>query len=139
MIEQKNIEQVLQETGFVISSFRGTSMNPMLKQETDRVLIVPPTFPMKLYEVPLYRRGNVYVLHRIIAVAETGEYVIRGDNCIEKEYGIQDDAIVCVLSGFWRGKEFVSCTEELNRRYAVKARRTLLWRKAKGIIRRILP
>ncbi|MCF0106813.1 MAG: hypothetical protein HUJ53_08635, partial [Holdemanella sp.] len=46
-----------------------------------------------------------YVLHRIIEVREK-DYVILGDNCITKEYGITDKDIVGVAISFKRkGKD----------------------------------
>ena len=44
------------------------------------------------------------MLHRIIQVRED-DYVILGDNCIGKEYGIRDEDIIGVLTSFtFRGK-----------------------------------
>lgn len=55
----------------------------------------------------LYRRPpSHYVLHRIVEVREN-DYVILGDNCLNKEYGIKDEDIIGVLSKFVRnGKEY---------------------------------
>ena len=55
----------------------------------------------------LYRRPpNFYVLHRVIDVREN-DYVILGDNCIAREYGITDADILGVMTGFNRsGREY---------------------------------
>ncbi len=82
-------------------------MRPMLRAGKDTILIVPLSEPLKKYDVPLYRRGESYVLHRVVEVTEKG-YVICGDNCTEKEYDVTDGDIVGVLSGFRRGKKYVA-------------------------------
>ena len=45
----------------------------------------------------LYKRGEKYILHRIIKV-HPDDYVIVGDNCIWREYGIKDDQILGVMT-----------------------------------------
>ena len=50
----------------------------------------------------LYRRPpDKYVLHRIVEV-RPNDYVILGDNCVVKEYGIKDKDILGVMTGFVR-------------------------------------
>ena len=50
------------------------------------------------YDAILYRRDNGrYVLHRILAVCPDS-YVLRGDNCLRKEYGIREDQVLGVLT-----------------------------------------
>ena len=48
---------------------------------------------LKKYDVPLYKKGDSYVLHRVMEVLPDS-YIIRGDNCDQKEYGITDDQIL---------------------------------------------
>ena len=67
MIEAKNIEKVLAEQGFVISTIKGDSMLPMLDDEKDSVKITAVRGVLNKYDLPLYRRpGGQLVLHRII-------------------------------------------------------------------------
>lgn len=106
MTESTMIEE-LEKEGKLIYSNHGTSMMPLIKQGRDLVVIVKPGGRLKKYDVPLYRFGNSrrYILHRIIKVRES-DYVIRGDNCLNKEYGISDSDIIGVLSKVIRkGKE----------------------------------
>lgn len=106
MTESTMIEE-LEKNGKLIYSNHGTSMMPLIKQGRDLVVIVKPEGRLKKYDVPLYRYGNShrYVLHRIIKVRES-DYVIRGDNCVSKEYGISDNDIIGVLAKVIRkGKE----------------------------------
>ena len=51
----------------------------------------------KKYDVVLYKRGDKHILHRIIKVREH-DYVILGDNCVGREYGITDDMILGVMT-----------------------------------------
>ena len=57
----------------------------------------------KKYDIPLYKRGKDYVLHRIVKVGPDS-YVICGDNCLKREYGITDEQIIGVLSEVIRGE-----------------------------------
>lgn len=98
------IEEVLEQQGVYVSTTVGTSMYPLLRNRRDTIVIRPVTGRLKKYDVPLYRRGDDYVLHRIVKVTDTG-YVICGDNCLRREYGITDAQIVGVLAGVVRGEK----------------------------------
>ena len=99
------IEDVLREKGLYVSTTAGVSMYPMLRDRRDTIMIRPVEGRLKKYDVPLYRRGEAYVLHRIVKVLP-GSYVICGDNCFKKEYGIREEQILGVLDGFCRdGKQ----------------------------------
>lgn len=83
-------------------------MYPMLKQGRDLFTLKKKTDERcQKYDVVLYRRPqNQYVLHRIVQVREK-DYVILGDNCLNREYGITDEDILGVLTKFVRkGKEY---------------------------------
>lgn len=101
MTSTKNIERILQKQGFFVSTVAGISMYPMLRNRRDTVIISPVVGRLKKYEVPLYRRGNDYVLHRIVRVLPHS-YIICGDNCVELEYGVTDEQVIGVLTGFYR-------------------------------------
>ncbi len=106
MISGETMEQMLKEQGFLASTAVGISMNPMLRNRRDTILIAPVAGRLKKYDVPLYRRGDDYVLHRIVQVLPDS-YVICGDNCMEREYGITDEQIIGVLTGFYRDDKAV--------------------------------
>lgn len=97
-----HIEEVLASQGVYISTTSGVSMYPMLRDRRDTIIIRPVSGRLKKYEVPLYRRGEDYVLHRIVKVTPEG-YVICGDNCLNREYQVTDREIIGVLRGFYRG------------------------------------
>lgn len=82
-------------------------MLPMLKEGRDLFTVkAKGKERCKKYDVVLYRRADQYVLHRIIDVREK-DYVILGDNCVAKEYGITDKQILGVLTSFvHKGKSY---------------------------------
>lgn len=104
MSNKRQIEDVLKEEGLFVSTTVGVSMFPMLRNRRDTIIIRPYEGRLKKYDVPLYKRGSNYILHRIIEV-RPDSYVICGDNCIQKEYGITDEQILGVLTGFYRGSK----------------------------------
>lgn len=101
-----SLEKYLTEQGRVISSNVGVSMLPLLRQGKDLFFIEKKGAERcKVGDVVLYRRKRQYVLHRIIEV-RAEDYVILGDNCTMKEYGIRDSDILAVMTSFIRnGKE----------------------------------
>ena len=85
----------------------GTSMLPMLKQGRDSFTVKKKTTQRcRKYDVILYRRPpDSYVLHRVITVREH-DYVVLGDNCINKEY-VKDSDIIGIMTEFTHnGKEY---------------------------------
>lgn len=101
-------ERYLDEQGSLTYRNVGVSMMPMLKQDRDLFTVVKKgDARCKKYDVVLYRRPpNKYVLHRVIKVRQN-DYVILGDNCINKEYGITDNDIIGVMISFvHNGKEY---------------------------------
>ena len=100
-------EEYLEKHGELTYSNVGVSMMPLLKQGRDLFTVKKKGKKRcKKYDVVLYRRPpNSYVLHRIIEVRKN-DYVILGDNCINKEYGITDDDILGVMTRYvHKGKE----------------------------------
>ena len=102
----KTFEEEINEKGKIIFTNVGRSMFPLIRQDKDIMIIEKVNGRLKKYDVPLYHRDSgKYVLHRILKVREN-DYVICGDNCYIKEYGITDSNIVGVLTAIMRdGKE----------------------------------
>ncbi len=95
-------EQTLRTEGVLFYRIEGVSMQPMLRQKRDAVVVRPPQGRLKKYDVALYRRDSgKYVLHRVVRVLPDG-YVIRGDNCYTDETDITDREIIGVLTDFVR-------------------------------------
>jgi len=103
-------EEYLEQYGDLTYCNVGTSMLPLIKQGRDLFTITKKGEERcKKYDVVLYRRPpGQYVLHRIIEV-RPDDYVILGDNCIKKEYGITDDDILGVMTGFMRKGKNYTC------------------------------
>ena len=87
-------------------------MNPMLAQGRDIVVVAAPEFPLKKYDIPVYRRNDHYTMHRIVKVTKKG-YIICGDNRAYLEKDINDNDIIGVLKGFYKNGEYISCEDEI--------------------------
>ena len=100
-------EEELNRTGKFTYTCSGISMLPLLHQHKDLFTIEKKHGRYDKYDVVLYKRPpKSFVLHRIVEVREK-DYVILGDNCLNKEYGITDDEILGVMTSFVRnGKEY---------------------------------
>ncbi|MBR4333181.1 MAG: S26 family signal peptidase, partial [Clostridia bacterium] len=72
-------EEILRRDGHLVYKTRGVSMEPMLHENRDLVILQAPSLRLKKYDVALYKRENAYVLHRVIGV-EKERYLFRGDN-----------------------------------------------------------
>lgn len=132
-----NIEEMLEKKGVYVGKTAGNSMEPMLREGRDRVVIVKPKFPLKKYDVPLYRRNNHFTLHRIVKVTKNG-YVICGDNRFDMERDITDKDIIGVLSGFYRGEKFFSCSDKEYISYARRVCRTRFFRHLRAYVKKRL-
>ena len=127
-------EEILEKDGKLVYKTKGVSMNPMLYQNRDLVVI----------EVPKGRLKK-YVLHRVIEVNENGTYSIRGDNTYSIET-VPEEAVIGVLTSFVRDGKQYSVTDPEYLRYvkfwceAYPARSAYThakWR-TKAVLRRII-
>lgn len=110
---------VIRERGKYVGPPAGPSMQPLLRMHRDAAVLVAPTFPLKKYDVILYRRRNgQYVLHRIIGVKQ-GAYVLCGDAQWRRESGITDEMVIGVMQGFFRGDRYIPSTNLIYRIYSV--------------------
>ncbi len=132
----KGIEKALKEEKLFIGKTQGDSMYPMLISGRDSVVIKPPVFPLKKYDVPVYRRDGHYTMHRIVKVTRKG-YIICGDNRTHLERDITDDDIVGVLTAFYHNGKFIECSDEAYIRYSKKVCCSFPVRRMKGLIKRI--
>jgi len=119
MTDKKTIEQAIAQEGKFVSTTSGISMYPLFADRRDTIIILPKTAErLKKYDVPLYRRGDSYVLHRIVKVL-SDSYVICGDNCECYEYGIRDDDIIGYLAAFYRKDKYYTVDNKAYRAYSV--------------------
>ena len=118
---QGNIEEMLEKEGLFIATTVGMSMYPLFKNRRDNVVIKPVTGKLKKYDVPLYKRGDKYILHRIIDIKDG--YIIRGDNCYADE-NVPEKEVIGVLTEFFRRDKRVLCTDEKYLKYVKKRLKT---------------
>ena len=111
-----SFEDLLAQDGRLVYKTRGRSMEPMLRQDRDLVIIRPPAGRLRRYDTALYRRGGNYVLHRVIR--DCGDhYLIRGDNTYRLET-VPDAAVIGVLTAFVRKGKTISADALCYRLYA---------------------
>ena len=109
-------EALLARDGSLVYKTRGVSMEPMLRQNRDLVVIRVPVSRLRKFDVALYRRGEACVLHRVIEVGDD-HYLIRGDNTFTLER-VPDDDVIGVLSAFQRKGRQHAVTNRGYRLYA---------------------
>ena len=103
------IEEAIAEKGYIVYVNVGKSMMPLLRERKDLIEIrkKDPNERCKRYDVVLYKRGDMNVLHRVLKVREK-DYVICGDHNIRREYGITDDQIIGVMTKVIRDGKSIS-------------------------------
>ena len=105
-IKFADIESALESEGRYVGMTSGVSMLPMIKSGKDVVVIRKKGKRLGVFDVALYKRSeNVYVLHRVIALTDTG-YIIRGDNCYENE-SVDENSVIGVLETYFKGEKQV--------------------------------
>ena len=114
-----SLEEYLETYGRLTYSNVGISMLPLLRQGRDLFILEKKgAGRCAVGDVVLYRRPpDQYVLHRVIEV-RSEDYVILGDNCFSREYGITDGDILGVMTGFVRGGKAHSVDERGYRLYS---------------------
>ena len=117
-LEKISIETALLENGKYVGPTVGVSMLPMLKTRRDTIVVLPKTQRLKPLDVALYKRGDAYILHRVLEVKENG-YIIRGDNCYADE-NVPEEAVIGVLTEFFRKGKHYYCTDEKYLKYVHK-------------------
>ena len=113
----QSVEDILRTEPEASVLTMGCSMQPMLRQHRDVVIIEKITRPLKRNDVVLYRAYGLdkLILHRILKVKRDGSYVIRGDNTYFKECGITDKNMVGILKAFYRDGKY--CDVNTSKKY----------------------
>lgn len=129
-------EEELRRHGKLVYPNVGYSMMPMLRQGKDLMVISQrPERRLQKYDAVLYKRGDRYILHRILKVRKQ-DYVICGDHNWRREYGITDRQIIGVLTAFVRDGVEIPVTDPKYLRYVhlwcdfFHIRALILWCKA---------
>ena len=116
----------------------GVSMLPLLRQDRDVVVIERSPGRFAPGDVVLYRSGGRYVLHRIIQTRPE-DYVVLGDNCVAREYGITDRDILGLMTGFVRNGRTHEIRETAYRLYTAWILHStglrVVWKRASARVR----
>ena len=115
--ETRDFAAVLAEEGMLVTTTMGVSMRPMLREGRDVIVVrpLPHGERLRVGDVPLYRVGDRYVLHRVIGVHD-GWYAIRGDNCVAVER-VTDAQVLGRLEEWYRGERHGTTADPLYRCY----------------------
>lgn len=105
-------ENILDRDGILVYKTKGVSMRPLLRQDRDLVVIEKkdPQARLERFDVALYKRGEQYVLHRVIYVRD-GRYDIRGDNTFMLEQ-VPEKAVIGVLKSIKRSGRSISTSDK---------------------------
>ncbi|MDE7364206.1 MAG: S24/S26 family peptidase [Ruminococcus sp.] len=135
-MSKQTIESELNRTGRLLRTTIGTSMEPMLKNRENIVVLEKAEGILKKYDVALYKRPNgQYVLHRVLKVRENN-YIICGDNLWRKEI-VPHEWVIARASGYYKDGNFISVDDKDYCKYlkTLGIRRKKLW--IKSIIKRL--
>ncbi len=128
------MKEKLEAGGNVIFKPRGVSMLPLIRQGIDSVTIEAVSERPSVGDVIFYRRPDgQFVLHRIIGENREG-YILCGDNQCIKEFGVQRQWVIGVMTAVHRGDKTVQCDNAEYIRYVKK----LKFRRLKLKVRRFL-
>ena len=106
------IAEILKKDGILIYKTKGSSMEPMLHENRDVVVIRAKGLSRaEKGDVVLYTREGKpdYVLHRVVRVGKEG-YVMMGDHQFRKER-IPESAVIGVLTSFIRNGREIPVTD----------------------------
>lgn len=119
-----DIEEALKTQDTVAFLTRGASMRPLLRTHKDIVVISRAKHPLRVGDVPLYKKLGVQklILHRIIDIKPDGTYITRGDNTYHKEYIPRCD-VVGVMTALYRGGKYIDCSTSKKYKFYVKINR----------------
>lgn len=114
----------------------GSSMLPMLDGVGDKVTFSPKPEHLKKYDVAFYRRSATgqLVLHRMIGYTADGGYIFCGDHQHTYEYGITDDDVLALMTGFTHKGKARSIRSP---RYWVYSRRIVFQKKLRRFLSKI--
>ena len=100
MEQTQSIKEILDTYGKYTGLTMGTSMEPLIHEQQDNIIVVKNKGRLKKYDVAVYvTPQGKYIMHRVVKVCDD-HYVIVGDNLLKKEY-VTDDMICGVLVGFY--------------------------------------
>ena len=97
-VQYVSFDDLLEKDGYLVYTNVGCSMMPLLRQRRD-IIEIRKKGPerCKKYDVALYKRGEKYILHRVLKVLPNG-YLIAGDNNAFVERDVTDKMILGVMT-----------------------------------------
>lgn len=111
------IEEIIERDGHVLETTYGISMQPMLRQGENPIVISKITSPLKKRDVILFRcDSGKYLLHRIVKIKKNG-FLTRGDNNTFYDGIIKEEQIKGILTGYYKGDKYIDCQK--NFRYHI--------------------
>ena len=144
-VQFKTFEELLTQDGYLVYTNVGSSMLPLLRQRRD-IIEIRKKGPerCKRYDVVLYKRGDQYILHRVLKALPEG-YLIAGDNNTFVETDIRDENILGVMARVIRNGKSITMDNWKYRLYVhlwcdfYPARMLILraLRKMTGVMRKI--
>ena len=91
-------EELLEKDGYLVYTNVGYSMMPLLRQKKDIIEIKKKSSERcKKYDVVLYKRGELYILHRVLKVLPD-RYIMAGDHNVFLDLPVTDDMILGVMT-----------------------------------------
>lgn len=132
------IEEIIEKDGMYLAPTVGDSMEPLLHNRKNTVVIKKIDRKINNYDVILYKRPNgQYVLHRVIKIKpKKGIYYTLGDNRFKKER-VPFSWGIGVFDGYYQGEDYISINDKNYQRYVNKLKRNLPFRRIKLVIKRI--
>ena len=104
------IKEVIENGGEFRLYPRGTSMEPMLHQGDDSVMLGKAD-DIAEGDVLFYKRQNgSFVIHRLIE-KRNGTFTMCGDHQVGLEYGVKPSQVLGKVVGFYKGDVYHSITE----------------------------
>ena len=97
-VQYVSFEELLEKDGYIVYTNVGCSMMPLLRERRD-IIEIRKKAPgrCKKYDAVLYKRGDKYILHRILKVLPEG-YLIAGDHNAFVERDVTDGMILGVMT-----------------------------------------
>lgn len=128
-MNKTSIEEQLKQ-GIVMQTTVGYSMYPLLIHRKTLVKIEKVNEELQIGDLPLYKRKDQYVIHRIIGI-DNEYYQIRGDNTYTIEQVNKDAVIGKVIEIYRKGKWF----SVNNQKYRFYSK---VWMKTYGLRKKVV-
>ena len=132
------LKEMVEQGHEVSMTVAGTSMEPFLVHNRDKIYFKKPDGTIKKGDMVFYRRETgAYVMHRVIKVKKQ-QYYMAGDHQTFLEGPIKKKQIFAKIVSVERDGEWLTENDKLWKFYAVWWRRLFWIRKVVGKLKRII-